>query len=67
MLNNKRENISSRTKFFVFQDRVAVEKVADHGPVSNKQRKTYDNKAMLYGQFVKVEYSQGYIRRGVFI
>ena len=42
---------------------MAVEKVADHGPVSNKKTKTYDNKAMLYGQFVKVEYSQGHIRQ----
>ena len=33
---------------------MAVEKVADHGPVSNKKTRTYDNKAMLYGQFVKV-------------
>ncbi|XP_052084917.1 G patch domain-containing protein 4-like [Mytilus californianus] len=34
-------------------DGVAVKKVGDSGPVSNKKTKTYNNKAMLYGQFVK--------------
>ncbi|XP_063437398.1 G patch domain-containing protein 4-like [Mytilus trossulus] len=34
-------------------DGVAVKKVGDSGPVSNKKTKTYNNKALLYGQFVK--------------
>ncbi|CAC5393857.1 G patch domain-containing protein 4 [Mytilus coruscus] len=32
-------------------DGVAVKKVGDSGPVSNKKTKAYNNKAMLYGQF----------------
>ncbi|VDI42040.1 Hypothetical predicted protein [Mytilus galloprovincialis] len=34
-------------------DGVAVKKVGESGPVSNKKTKTYNNKALLYGQFVK--------------
>lgn len=35
------------------EEGVALKKSANNGPISNKKTKSYDNKAMLYGKFVK--------------
>ena len=40
---------------FSFQDGVQINNTGDTKVSKSKNTKTYDNKAMLYGQFVKVD------------